>query len=28
MEAELRAHILGSGVHVIGYRAIQSLMGS
>jgi len=28
MEAELRAHILGNGVHVIGYRAIQSLMGS
>jgi hypothetical protein len=28
MTAELRAHILGGGVNVIGYRAIQSVMGS
>ena len=28
MEAELRAHLLASGVNVIGYRAIQSVMGS
>jgi hypothetical protein len=28
MKAELRAHILGGGVNVIGYRAIQSVMGS
>jgi predicted glycoside hydrolase/deacetylase ChbG (UPF0249 family) len=28
LKDELRGHVLGSGVRVIGYRAIQSVMGS